>query len=230
MTTAKYKISLLFIFVSLTGFTQETSTDLKSPFIIKTNLNLYISGEAYISCEKFLKRNRIEAGIGIIYPFRPWINFVQSQMYTLGEETVSYYHGTGFTIRTQYKIKLRKGKPNSHLYFTPLIMYKHVWKNKVWVYYPDGEHNRYGYAYEHLESDKKNVYALELLLNHEKLINNAFLIDVYFGVGWRIFMLYDRNVYDGKPHGLGHPYKLRDEEESLISFHLGLNIGFNVNK
>lgn len=34
----KNKICLLFILVSLTGFAQETTTEIKSPFIIKTNL------------------------------------------------------------------------------------------------------------------------------------------------------------------------------------------------
>lgn len=199
------------------------------PFLIKTNVTHYITGEAFFSCEKFLKKNQIEAGLGIIYPFHPWINFIESKMYWLSDEVLSDTYCSGVSVRVQYKISLLKRHTNSNLYISPLLMFKNKWKNKVWVLYPDGEHNSFGREYESLESDKKNVYALELLLGHETLINNKFVFDIYAGIGYRGYKRYDRYIYDMKPNYYFTPHSICIEKGKSMSLHLGVLIGLKIN-
>lgn len=233
----KYNLCFLIVFFSMTSIAQETTIENKMPIVIKTNITHYISGEAYISCEKYFKKYKFEAGAGMIYPIHYMQRFVGGKPMGINmDDEISFYYGKGFSIRAQYKINLSKNKSHSNLYMSPLIMYKYIWNEKDWIYYPHSEYNAFnGSSYSQLESNKYNVFKTEILFGYEFFINNKILIDYYIGLGGR-YRLHNGYVYDKKIDNnnqyvpIVNPYKCETVERVTPSIHLGLNIGFNINK
>jgi hypothetical protein len=203
---------------------QETSKD-KSPFCIKTNLTHYITGTAYISCEKIFDNDylRPEIGLGIIYPFKPWLNYVLDNP-LFSDENAKLFYGHGYSFKVQNKFVIEKSQNDFHGYVSPLFLFKHVSIKDIWItYLHQGQ--------PHLTSYKKNIFELGFLCGIEKLYKNILIFDFYFGLGYRLVREYDSF---GKYSTLTSSGIATNEETEnrypSFAIHLGLNIGINIVK
>jgi hypothetical protein len=191
------KIILLYIFLSVLTvpcISQETIKN-RTPFIIKTNLTKYITGETYISCEKFFSKIHPEIGFSIIYPFNPWLNAVSDNP-LIRDDIYYFYNAKGLSFLLQNKFIVEQKADKSFGYIAPIFMFKSLLKENT---------------------DRKNIYASEIIVGYESLIKNLILIDFYTGFGWRVISL--------KQH-----YYTSNDISYHLTLHLGLSVGFNIFK
>jgi len=215
-------------------YSQNTDSLKSNNIFVKIIISQLITGEALISCEKIKnERNSFEVGLGIIYPFKPWISFIASrtQYDELEKQILSNYYCYGIDFKAQYKFFFNTF---SSFYISPLFMFKYVFKNNADVYYPFNYEKDHA-EYHSNETDKTNICGIELLLGRE---NNkpkkSILTDFYYGVGIRI-----RSLYNGPFHILKiynkNSYAMGSQESSddfgrvylIPTLHIGLKIGYN---
>jgi hypothetical protein len=213
-------IKIFFLIFSLQTYSQD-STKERLPLFIKTNLSYYVTGVAYFSVEKAFHKIHPEIGAGLIYPFKPWMNALTDNS-IVRDENAKYYYGHGYIFSIQSKFIVEEEPRKSKSYISTMLMYRHVWKNNIWVTYRaiNGYPEDPPIYVDRLTSDKTNVYAFEILFGSEIYIKKLVQLDFYTGFGLRdVDHITNVSVDD--------PWLYN---KIKFTWHLGLNVGINIFK